>query len=101
MRGLDLVAASAFVRLSGLFSSRAPFPSRETRDEVAMNDQDQGREVAVERLQSARQQRDRQVRQYDAARGSPSELAAYTQLQAAVDQFAAREAWLAWLDRDY
>jgi hypothetical protein len=66
-----------------------------------MNDQDQSREVAVERLQSVRQRRDRQVRQYDAARGSPSELVAYTQLQAAVDQFAAREAWLAWLDREY
>ena len=66
-----------------------------------MKDQDQGREVAVERLQSARERHDRQVRQYDAARGSPSELAAYTQLQAAVEQFAAREAWLAWLDRDY
>jgi hypothetical protein len=66
-----------------------------------MKDQDQGREVAVERFQSARQRRDRQVRQYDAARGSPSELAAYTQLQAAVEQVAAREAWLAWLDRGY
>ena len=66
-----------------------------------MNDQDQGREVAVERLQSARQRRDRQVSQYDAARGSASELAAYTQLQAAVEHFAAREAWLAWLDRGY
>jgi hypothetical protein len=39
------------------------------------------------------------VRQYDDARGSPSELAAYTELQGAVDQFAAREASLAWLDR--
>ena len=66
-----------------------------------MKDQDQGREVAVERLQSARQRRDTHVRQYAAARGSPSELVAYTQLQAAVEQFAAREAWLAWLDRGY
>jgi hypothetical protein len=41
------------------------------------------------------------VRQYDDARGSPRELAAYTELQAAVDQFAAREAWLVWLDRGY
>jgi len=66
-----------------------------------VTDQDQGREVAVERLHAARQRRDRQVRQYDAARGSPAELAAYTQLQAAVEQFAAREASLAWLDRGY
>lgn len=66
-----------------------------------MTDQDQGREVAVARLQSASRRRDMQVRQYDAARGTHSELAAYTQLRAAVDQVAAREAWLAWLDRGY
>jgi hypothetical protein len=96
-----LVVASAFVRLSGLFSSRAPFHIRETRDEVAVTDQDQNREVAVERLELASQRRDRQVGQYDAARGSRSELAAYTELRAAVEQVAAREAWLAWLDRGY
>jgi len=99
--GLDLVVASAFVRLSGLLSSRAPFHIRETRDEVAVTDQDQNREVAVERLELASQRRDRQVGQYDAARGSRSELAAYTELRAAVEQVAAREAWLAWLDRGY
>jgi hypothetical protein len=66
-----------------------------------VTDQDQGREFAVQRLHSAKQRRDRQVRQYVAARGSPAELAAYTQLQAAVEQFAAREASLAWLDRGY
>jgi hypothetical protein len=96
-----LLVASAFVRLSGLFSSRAPFHIRETRDEVAVTDQDQNREVAVERLQLASQRRDRKVGQYDAARGSRSELAAYTELRAAVEQVAAREAWLAWLDRGY
>jgi hypothetical protein len=66
-----------------------------------VTDQDQGREVAVARLQLAGRRRDRQVRQYDAARGSRSELAAYAELRAAVDQVAAREAWLAWLDRGY
>jgi hypothetical protein len=66
-----------------------------------MTDQDQGREVAVARLQSASRRRDTQVRQHDASRGTHSELAAYTQLRAAVDQVAAREAWLAWLDRGY
>ena len=66
-----------------------------------MTDQGQGREVAVARLQLASRRRDRQVRQYDSARGSRSELAAYTELQAAVDQVAASEAWLAWLDRGY
>lgn len=66
-----------------------------------MTDQDQGREVAVARLQSASRRRDRQVRQYDAVRGSRIELAAYTELQAAVDQVAVREAWLACLKRGY
>ena len=66
-----------------------------------MTDQDQGREVAVARLQSASRRRDMQVRQYDAARGTDGELPAYTRLRAAVDQVAAREAWLAWLDRGY
>jgi hypothetical protein len=74
---------------------------RETRDEVAVNDQDRGRDAAVARLQQASRRRDTQVRQYDAARGTHSELSAYTQLRAAVDQVAAREAWLAWLDRGY
>jgi hypothetical protein len=99
--GLDLVAASAFVRLSGLFPSRAPVHIRETRDEVAVTDQDQDRELAVARLHLASRRRDRHVRQYADARGSPRELAAYTELHAAVEQFAAREAWLAWLDRGY
>ena len=66
-----------------------------------MIDQDRGREVAVARLQSESRRRDMQVRQYDAARGTHGELSAYTQLRAAVDQVAAREAWLAWLDRGY
>jgi hypothetical protein len=66
-----------------------------------VTDHNQGREVAVARLQSASRRRDRQVRQHDTARGSHSELAAYAELRAAVDQVAAREAWLAWLDRGY
>ncbi len=59
------------------------------------------REHAVEQLQAARERRETSVQQYEAARGSPEELQAFTDLQAAVDQFAAREAWLAWADRDY
>ena len=66
-----------------------------------MTNQDQGRGVAVARLQLASRRRDTQARHYDAARGSRSELTAYTELRAAVDQVAAREAWLAWLDRGY
>jgi hypothetical protein len=64
-------------------------------------DHDPSRDVAVARLKIAGHWRDRQVRQLDVARGSRSELAAYTELRAAVDQVAAREAWLAWLDRGY
>jgi hypothetical protein len=53
---------------------------------------------AVERFRAARE-RDRRAGLYEAASGSPgSELAAFTELQAAEDQFAAREAWL---KRDY
>jgi hypothetical protein len=64
-----------------------------------VTDEDQDREVAVARLHVARQRRDAHVRKYDDARGSPRQLAAYTELRVALDQFAAREAWLAWLDR--
>jgi hypothetical protein len=66
-----------------------------------VTDQDQGRGVAVARLQSASRRRDRQVRQVDAVCGSRIELAAYTELQAAVDQVAVREAWLACLARGH
>ena len=66
-----------------------------------MTDDSRSRDHAVERLQTARERRDRSSEQYDAARESPGELRAFTELQAAIDQFAAREAWLAWVDRDY
>jgi hypothetical protein len=66
-----------------------------------MTDDSRSREDAVERLQTARELRDRSSEQYDAARESPGELRAFTELQTALDQFAAREAWLAWVDRDY
>ena len=66
-----------------------------------MSDDSRSRDHAVERLQTARERRDRSSDQYDAARESPGELRAFTELQAAIDQFAAREAWLAWVDRGY
>ena len=66
-----------------------------------MSDDSRSRDHAVERLQTARERRDRSSEQYDAARESPGELRAFTELQAAIDQFAAREAWLAWVDRGY
>jgi hypothetical protein len=56
---------------------------------------------AVERFQAAREERDRRAVRYDAARGSPSELPAFTKLQAAEEQLAARQAWLKWIERDY
>ena len=56
---------------------------------------------AVERFQAAREERDRRAVQYDAASGSPGELPAFTELQAAEEQLAAREAWLEWSEREY
>ena len=56
---------------------------------------------ALERFQAAREERDQRAVQYDAASGSPSELAAFTELQAAEERLAAREAWLKWIERDY
>jgi hypothetical protein len=68
---------------------------------AAMTDDSRSRDHAVEQLQMARERRERCSQHYDAARGSAGELRAFTELQAAVDTFAAREAWLAWADRDY
>jgi hypothetical protein len=57
---------------------------------------------AVERFQAAREERDRRARVYEAAGGLPGrELTAFTELQAAEKQLAAREAWLEWTKRDY
>ncbi len=56
--------------------------------------------AAVGRFQAARVERDRRAEQYEAASGSGNELPAFTELQAAEDQFAAREAWLKWVERD-
>jgi hypothetical protein len=57
---------------------------------------------AVERFQAAREERDRRAGLYEAASGSPSsELSAFTELQAAEEQLAAREAWLKWTETDY
>ena len=66
-----------------------------------MRDQSDTRGNAVDRLETARARRDSHVERYDAATGSPGELPAFTELQAAKEQLAAREAWLAWVDGDY
>jgi hypothetical protein len=57
--------------------------------------------TAVERFKSAREERDRRASQYEAVSGSSNELGAFTQLRAAEEQLAAREAWLKWIERDY
>ena len=66
-----------------------------------MQEDSSSREHALGQLHSARERRDQSSQRFEAARGSPAELQAFTDLQAALDQFAAREAWLAWADRDY
>jgi hypothetical protein len=59
------------------------------------------RHVAVQRFEAARDKRDEQAERYGAAKGSPGELPAFTELQAAEDQFAAREAWLEWVEGEH
>jgi hypothetical protein len=55
---------------------------------------------AVDRVRAAREERDRRAAEYDAASGSPGELSAYTELQAAEQQLAARKAWLSWAETE-
>jgi hypothetical protein len=64
-------------------------------------DVSQSHSVAVERFEAAREERNRRAGQYEAASDSPEELPALTELRAAEDQLAAREAWLKWVERDY
>lgn len=66
-----------------------------------MQEHNDSRAHAVERLRVAHEQRTRRSEQYEAATGSSEELPAFTELKAAEEQFAAREAWLTWLDREY
>jgi hypothetical protein len=53
---------------------------------------------AMDRFHAAREERDRRAAQYEAADAAPGELAAFTELQAAEQQLAARKAWLSWTD---
>jgi hypothetical protein len=55
----------------------------------------------VEQLEAAREERDRRAGRYSAASGSPDELSAFVELQAAEEQLAAREAWLEWAERGF
>ncbi len=56
---------------------------------------------AKERLKEASEELERRVEQHDAASGSSSEVPALAERQAAEEQFAAREAWVQWTERDY
>lgn len=66
-----------------------------------MHDRDDIRDEALARLDGARQRRALCSDNFESVRGSSQELSAFTSLQAAEEQFAAREAWLEWIDRDY
>jgi hypothetical protein len=59
-----------------------------------------GDPAAKDRLRAAREERDRRAAEYDAASGSPGELSANTELQAAEQQLAARKAWLNWAETE-
>jgi hypothetical protein len=52
----------------------------------------------VQRLSAAVEEQARSRRQYEAARGTLSELEASAAMRAADDQAAARARWLTWLD---
>ena len=54
----------------------------------------------VQRFEAAREERDRRAQEYSAASGSPEELPASVELNAAEEQLAAREAWLEWTESD-
>jgi hypothetical protein len=60
----------------------------------------EGHTKAVERFEAARDERDHRADRHHAASGRTEELRTFTELQAAEDQFAAREAWLIWTERD-
>jgi len=55
----------------------------------------------VKRVEAAREERDRRAGEYSAASGSPDELPALVELQAAQEQLTAREAWLEWAEGDF
>jgi hypothetical protein len=66
-----------------------------------MQEHNDSRAHAVDRFKRARERRATRSEQYECAAGSSRERPALMELQAAEEQFAAREAWLKWIDRDY
>jgi hypothetical protein len=97
--GRILPLSSAASRSLGHLS--LPCGPREERLEEGMRQETDSRVEAVERLDAARERRVWCSERYDSERGSPNELDTSVALEAAQEQFAAREAWLAWIDRDY
>jgi hypothetical protein len=61
-------------------------------------DQRMGDPGGIDRFRAAREERDRRAAEYEAASGSPGELSAFAELQAADRELAAREAWLSWVE---
>lgn len=58
------------------------------------------RPQARERLETAQRQERQSSDRYEAASGGPSRLEARAELLEAGEQVAAREAWVAWVERD-
>ena len=65
-----------------------------------MHDANEDQVAAFERFDSAKRERNRRAEHHETSRGSASELPALTELIAAEDKLAAREAWLKWTERD-
>jgi hypothetical protein len=65
-----------------------------------MSTRHDGHSEAMERFEAAREERDRRAAEHGAASGPTDDLQTFTELKAAEDQFAAREAWLKWTERD-
>ena len=56
---------------------------------------------AIDRMDSARHERDRRQDDCDGAQGAPAKRNAVGELAAANEQLAAREAWVSWIERGY
>lgn len=56
---------------------------------------------ALQRLDSARDEQREKSEAHEAARGTPGQHAAASELAGANDEMAAREAWVKWIERGY
>jgi hypothetical protein len=80
-----------------------PFPFARTDNEGTEDLMERANAISadMERLEAAREERDRRAGKYHAASGSPDELPTFVELKAAEEQLAAREAWLKWTESDF